>query len=200
MTVRTRKPAAERKAEIVDTAIRLAAESGPDRLTTEQLAAEIGISQPAIFRHFQTKNDIWKAVGQRICDLMGESGKLDNTVNPVEKLRSLTLSHLAFIKATPAVPAILFSRELHSQNEYLRSFFVNLMDQRQKKLAGLIQTGIDSGDLDENINPDDAAYLILAVIQGLAMRWSLNNRKFDLVTEGEKSLNLLITGFEKPRA
>lgn len=76
MTVRTRKPAAERKKEIVETAIRLAAECGPDRLTTESLAKEIGISQPAIFRHFPTKSDIWEAVGQRICDLMGESGKL----------------------------------------------------------------------------------------------------------------------------
>lgn len=197
MTVRTRKPAAERKAEIVDTAIRLAAESGPDRLTTEHLAEEIGISQPAIFRHFQTKNDIWQAVGQRICDLMGESGKLDNNVGPVEKLRALTLNHMAFIEATPAVPAILFSQELHSQNETLRAFFVNLMDLRRKKLAKVIQTGIDSGELKENLNADDAAYLILALIQGLAMRWSLNNRKFGLVDEGKKLLDLLISGFEK---
>lgn len=196
MTVRTRKPAAERKAEIVDTAIRLAAESGPDRLTTEQLADEIGISQPAIFRHFKTKNDIWQAVGQRICDLMGESGKLDNKISPVEKLRALTLNHLAFIEATPAVPAILFSQELHSQNKHLRTFFADLMAKRQQKLAGLIQTGIDAGEFDEHVTPDEAAYLILALIQGLAMRWSLNNRKFDLVDEGEKLLDLLIAGFK----
>ncbi|MHA1128190.1 MAG: TetR/AcrR family transcriptional regulator [Alphaproteobacteria bacterium] len=199
MTVRTRKPAAERKAEIVDTAIRLAAKTGPDRLTTEQLADEIGISQPAIFRHFKTKNDIWQAVGQRICDLMGESGKLENKTSPVEKLRSLTVSHIAFIEATPAVPAILFSQELHSQNETLRAFFANLMAMRQKKLAKLIQAGIDTGELKKSINADDAAYLILAIIQGLAMRWSLNNRKFDLVSEGEKLLDLLITGFEKSK-
>jgi len=33
---------------------------------------EIGISQPAIFRHFPAKADIWEAVGDRICRLMGE--------------------------------------------------------------------------------------------------------------------------------
>jgi len=35
---RKRKSSADRKAEIVDTAIRLAAEIGPDRVTTQHLA------------------------------------------------------------------------------------------------------------------------------------------------------------------
>lgn len=48
-TVSSRKPAEERKAEIVETTIRLAADIGPDRLTTDRLAKEIGISQAAIF-------------------------------------------------------------------------------------------------------------------------------------------------------
>ena len=58
-SVRTRKPAAERKAEIVEKAIRLAAEVGPDRMTTELLAREVGISQAGIFRHFENKSVIW---------------------------------------------------------------------------------------------------------------------------------------------
>ena len=36
--------------------------------------------------------------------------------------------------------------------------------------------------------PEDAAALILAAIQGLAMRWSLQRRGFDLQAEGERIL------------
>ena len=197
MTARTRKPAVERKAEIVDTALRLAAETGPDRLTTERLAEEIGISQPAIFRHFQTKNDIWQAVGQRICDLMGATAEKDTTLNPLNRLHKNAITHLAFIEKTPAVPAILFSQELHSQNEQLRTFFAKLMAKRHQKLATLIAAGIEAGEVDPRVNPDDAAYIILALIQGIAMRWSLNNRGFDLVAEGERLLDLQISGFKK---
>lgn len=199
MVVRVRKSAEDRKAEIVDTAIRLAADAGPDRLTTEQLAAEIGISQPAIFRHFPKKTDIWQAVGQRICDLMGESADPIEGAGPTQKLRNNVTNHFTFIEATPAVPAILFSQELHSQNEVLRGFFARLMAERQKKLAVLIQAGIDTGEFNVSVNASDAAYLILALIQGLAMRWSLNNRGFDLVSEGQRLLELQINGFSNHR-
>lgn len=195
MTVRTRKPAAERKREIVDTAIRLAAECGPDRLTTESLAKEIGISQPAIFRHFPAKSDIWEAVGERICTLMGENSQLIEATGPTDRLRKMVEAQLAFFESTPAVPAILFSRELHSENEKLRTFFAGLIAQRQKKLAELFSTGIKSGEFNKNINPDDAAYLVLALIQGLAMRWSLNNRNFDIVEAGSNMLDVQISGF-----
>ncbi len=197
MTVRTRKPAAERKKEIVDTAIRLAAECGPDRLTTESLAKEIGISQPAIFRHFPAKSDIWEAVGERICTLMGESSQLIEATGPADRLRKMMTAQLSFIESTPAVPAILFSRELHSENEKLRAFFSGLMAQRQKKLSELFTNGIESGEFNENINADDAAYLVLALIQGLAMRWSLNNRNFDLVKAGNDLLDVQLIGFAR---
>jgi len=194
MTVRTRKPAAERKKEIVDTAIRLAAECGPDRLTTESLAKEIGISQPAIFRHFPAKSDIWEAVGDRICMLMGESSQLIEATGPTDLLRKMVATQLAFIESTPAVPAILFSRELHSENEKLRTFFAGLMAQRQQKLTELFKSGIKSGEFNKDIDPQDAAYLVLALVQGLAMRWSLNNRNFDIVEAGSKMLDVQIRG------
>ena len=65
-TKRTRMPAEARKSEIVDCALKLAGKVGPERLTTEMIAREIGITQPAIFRHFAKKEEIWSAVGVRL--------------------------------------------------------------------------------------------------------------------------------------
>lgn len=199
MTVRTRKSAEERKAEIVDTAIRLAGEIGPDRVTTERLATEIGISQPGIFRHFPTKGDIWEAVAQRVGDLMKMKIRPDNDddeeTNPVDLLRKLVTGHLNFIQTTPAIPAILFSRELHAENENMRAFFADLIISRHHIFSTQVAAAIERGIFDEALDPDDAAYLVLALIQGLAMRWSLNARSFDLVTEGKRLLDLQLNGF-----
>ena len=71
------------------------------------------------------------------------------------------------------------------------------MAQRQKKLSELIETGIKNGEFNESLDPDDAAYLVLALIQGLAMRWSLNKRNFDLVEAGQKLLVVLMSGFAR---
>ena len=105
---RTRKSAEERKAEIVDAAIRLASEIGPDRLTTERLAQEVGISQPGIFRHFPTKAEIWKAVAQRIGLLFQENAATGERrdASPQDRLRRMVSDHLNFIRKTPAVPAM----------------------------------------------------------------------------------------------
>ena len=196
--VRIRKNATERKSEIVDAAIRLAAEIGPDRITTEHLAKEVGISQPGIFRHFSTKGDIWWAVAQQIGTMMGQKTGINSDSGgvPDVQLRELVLAHLGFIQTTPAIPAILFSRELHAENEKMRAFFAGLIGSRQRAFSKLIEAEVVAGKFRNSLNPDDAAYLVLALIQGLAMRWSLNARDFDLVAEGRRLLDLLLAGFE----
>ncbi len=198
MTTRTRKSAKERKTEIVDATLRLAGEIGPDRMTTELIAKEIGISQPGIFRHFPTKGAIWEAVGQHIGKLMQAKVALTKKKGalPVDELRDFVIGHLTFIETTPAIPAILFSRELHAENEKLRTFFAGLIASRHSHFSKLITAEIDSGRFKKTIDPDDASFLVLALIQGLAMRWSLNNRSFDLPSEGAQLLDLLLDGFK----
>lgn len=198
---RTRKSAEARKAEIVDAALHLAAEIGPDRLTTERLAAEIGLSQPGVFRHFPTKAGIWEAVAARIADMLRQNAARHSGEDgdPAERLQNLVVRQLTFLEATPAIPAILFSRELHAENEELRSFFVGLMGNLQRHFSALIEAEMDAGRFDKTLDPGDAATLILALIQGLAMRWSLNARDFDLAGEGARLLKLQLNGFRPKR-
>lgn len=194
---RIRKSAEARKAEIVDAALQLAAEIGPDRLTTERLASEIGLSQPGIFRHFPTKSDIWKAVAARIADMLRENAARHSREEgePAARVQNLVVRQLAFLAATPAIPAILFSRELHAENEELRIFFVGLMENLHRHFSALVAAEIDAGRFDKTLDPDDAATLIVALVQGLAMRWSLNARDFDLAEEGARLLKLQLDRF-----
>ncbi len=197
---RTRKSSDERKSEIVTAALEMAGDIGPDRLTTQALAKQVGLSHSGIFRHFPTKESIWEAVGQHIGQMMRPkaSAKDNSSRNPAQELIRFVHRHLSFFQATPAIPAILFSRELHSENEHLRKFFASMVASRHKHIAKIIKAGIDSNYFRNDIDADDAAYLILALIQGLAMRWSLNARNFDLADEGTRLLKLQLDGFTSP--
>lgn len=191
-SIKRRKPAAERKIEIVEMAIKLAAEVGPDRLTTEVLARKIGISQAAIFRHFKNKGAIWEAVALRLGEKVKQnwsSGTIDNTV-VFGDLKHLVLSHLSTIQDTPALPAILFSRELHAENENLRLFFVGMIQSFLARLTSLIEVETSKLKIDSPVSAEDAASLILSIVQGLALRWSLNANSFDLVKEGARLLDI----------
>ena len=193
---RIRKSAEDRKREIVMAAIRLAGDVGPDRLTTQHLADAVGLTQPAIFRHFATKSDIWRAVGEHIAKALSKEKTDPQVENPLECLRDLVFDHLGSIARTPAIPAILFSRELHVENDQLRQHFEKLMQSRRENFAGLFAKARDNGDITPRVAPEDAAALVLATIQGIAMRWSLENKSFDLQTEGTRLISSLIDGFK----
>ncbi len=191
-----RKSAEDRKAEIASVVLRLAAKVGPDRLTTEDIAQAVGLSQPAIFRHFPRKQDIWQAVAARIgADMATCWTKAGNgSGTPSGRLRALVEAQLRLIQSTPALPAILFSRELHAENEGLRQTFVEMMGRFHQVLRSAITDGIRMQEFRDDIDAADAAWLVLGLIQGLAVRWSLSARAFPLVDEGRRLLELQLRG------
>jgi len=197
MISRTRKTAGARKLEIVEAALKLAGERGPHQITTEALADIVGISQAGIFRHFQSKDDIWEAVAQHIAKLAHTKLSISSVENrqPGNRLRAMIVGHLTFIETTPAIPAILFSRELHAKNEKLRAYFAAMITTRKRELANAVSEEVSAGRFKISLDADAAAFLILAFIQGLAMRWSLDEQKFDLVDEGRTLMELLLEGF-----
>jgi AcrR family transcriptional regulator len=167
-------------------------------MTTAALAQEVGISHACVFRHFPNKGAIWNAVGRYIGKLLAVKTTLSDKsdIRPIDQLRELVIAHLTFIEATPAIPAILFSRELHSENDKLRAFFEGLITSRHQYFSNLVADEIETGRFRPDIEPEDAAYLMLSLVQGLAMRWSLNARNFCLADEGRRLLELQLSGFK----
>ena len=117
--------------------------------------------------------------------------------SPINKLRALIAAQLRLIQATPAIPAILFSRELHTKNKELRVAFLALMGRFRGLIADLIIHAQDAGEIRGDIDPDDAALLIVGLVQGLALRWSLSGREFSLTEEGQRLLELQLSGFAR---
>lgn len=198
----SRKSADERKTEIVSVALRLADRVGPERLTTEAIAHAIGLTQPAIFRHFPTKQDLWEAVAMRIGEKMEArwAKALRPDATPTEQIRAIIAAQLRLIQSTPAIPAILFSRELHTKNKALRGAFFGLLGRFHKLIADLMEQARESGELRPDVDPSDAAFLIIGLVQGLAVRWSISGRRFDLTEEGCRLLEVQLSGFACERA
>jgi AcrR family transcriptional regulator len=59
--VRGRLPAAERRAAIVDAALRVFGEGSYDGATTAEIARTAGVSEPILYRHFASKRDLYFA-------------------------------------------------------------------------------------------------------------------------------------------
>ena len=199
-----RKPAEDRKADIVEALLRLADQIGPDRLTTNDIAREVGVTQAAIFRHFPTKAELWSAVGEVITARLAEAWQqaLAANTTPKDRLRALIAAQLRQIETTPALPAILHSRELNVDNAILREKFRGLLMQYQAHLVANLEGMIADGSITPDVKPQDAAALLTSLVQGIAIRWSLGSRGFALQPEGLRLLDVQLVLFacrEGPR-
>ena len=62
MSTTTRMSSVERRSAIIDTAIRLFCERGFRGVTTRELAAAVGVSEPVLYQHFPSKRDLYTAI------------------------------------------------------------------------------------------------------------------------------------------
>lgn len=186
-----RTSATTRKAEIVAATLRLADELGPDRLTTQAVADAVGLTQPAIFRHFSTKQALWQAVAETIDAKMTKAWQsvLASNSAPLDRLALLIRTQLRHIEGNPAIPAILHSRELQVENSDLRDRFRSLMMRFQGLLRTELMAARDGGLIRSDVDPDDGAVLLISLVQGLAIRWALSSRLFVLEEEGKRLLD-----------
>ena len=187
-----RKSAELRKAEIVAAVLDLADRIGPDRVTTGAAASAVGVSQAALFRHFPTKAAMWLAVADHVAGELAMEWEraLAGTDGPIDRVKALVGAQLGQIVSTPALPMLLFSRELNVGNEDLRAAFHGLLMKFQGLIVAELARGQDAGFLRREVAPEDAAVLLTSLVQGMAIRWSLGARNFSLIGEGKRLLDV----------
>ncbi len=196
-----RKSTELRKAEIVAAVLDLADRIGPDRVTTGAAAAAVGVSQAALFRHFPTKAEMWLAVADHVAGELAIAWQraMTGTDGPIDRVTALVGAQLGQIVSTPALPMLLFSRELNVGNEDLRAAFRGLLMKFQGLIVTELARGQTAGSLRREVAPEDAAVLLTSLVQGMAIRWSLGARNFSLIGEGKRVLEIqlrLLTGKE----
>ena len=177
----------ERKKEIVEATLNLTAEHGIKRVTTQAIADKVGIAQPTVFRHFKTREAIFSAVigwiAENLFKAISKGARPDDT--PDEQLRLLILRQLTFINKHRAIPKVLFSDLLHLESPQLRAALQEVMDRYTKRVTTLLDDGIQAGCFREDLDAEETARYLAALIQGLVLRWSINEFSFSLEEEAD---------------
>ena len=109
--VRTRKHGEDRRLEIAEAALRVIAAHGLRRFTTAALAAEVGVTDGALFRHFPTKEAIVLAAINRVEELLFQ-GFPPAEDEPIARLGAFFLRRVAAIQERPGISRLIVSEEL----------------------------------------------------------------------------------------
>lgn len=190
----------DRKAQILDTALALAFEGGPGRVTTVAIAARLGLTQPAIYRHFRSKAELWHAITDRLGDEVARNldAAATSGAPAVSRLRALVLGQIALIARTPALPEIMLARDPTSAEAVVRAAMQARMAAFQSSLVGLCAAAQTEGALRDDLPAADIAALVMGVVQSLALRLVLTQDPGPVAADGQRLLDLQLAAFARP--
>jgi len=183
-----RKSGEERQAEIVQSALDLAAEKGLSNVTTQDIAGRVGIAQPTIFRHFPNRDAIFRATMEFVAGGLFKAleGLFSADMPADERLRRMLERQFAFISKRRGVPRLLFSDRLHLEDPELKATVRRIMERYQERVARILAEGKESGCFRADLDENEAAKMIAATFQGVVMRWSLYDFNFPIEEEAER--------------
>lgn len=172
-----RKPTRHRREDIIEATLALLAEFPPGEVSTRDVADRVGISQPAIFKHFESRDALFSAVVESVTEeLMSQTMHALREESGVAAIRLLCEQLLRFAASRPGLPRLLvfdvsqmvevtFHRQLRTLVSSQRSTIQLLLE--QEVMAQTLPT----------LNTKDAAFSLVALLQGTLLSWLHDGRR-----------------------
>ena len=165
-------PAEDRRAVTVEAVVELAAEQNPSDITTAAIAKRMGLTQGALFRHFQNKDAIIQAVMQWVAErLLSRTEKaVQAASSPLAALEAMFMAHVEFVVEHPGVPRMLFGELQRAEQTAPKRMAQTLIRRYGERLHRLLEQGKACGELDAQLDTEASATLFIGTIQGLVMQ------------------------------
>ena len=185
----------ERQAEIIEKSIEIIADKGIQGLTIKNLSKEIGISEPAIYRHFESKTAILIAILSTFEDMAEMLGlMMENSEDTaIEKIEYLFNKMTDVFTGTPSLVSVIFSEEIFKNEDVLKQKITGILNKNEETIEKIIKIGQEKGEVRTDIDFKNIALIFMGSLRLLVKRWDLNEYNFDLKEEGSKLTKSLQT-------
>lgn len=130
-----RKPG-ERRLQILQTLAAMLQEPQPEKITTAALAARIGVSEAALYRHFSSKAQMYEGLIEFIEQtLFGLIARITvDTPAPLDQVEAILVMLLNFAEKNPGMTRVLIGDALVHENERLQKRINQLHDRIEAQL------------------------------------------------------------------
>ena len=130
-----RKPG-ERRLQILQTLAAMLQEPKPEKITTAALAARVGVSEAALYRHFASKAQMYEGLIEFIEQtLLGLIARITaDTPSPAAQIEAILGMLLNFSEKNPGMTRVLIGDALVHENERLQKRINQLHDRIEAQL------------------------------------------------------------------
>lgn len=159
---------AQRRQQILEALAQMLEDNPGDRITTARLAAQVGVSEAALYRHFPSKAKMFdgliefaeEALFQRVAIILQEENEA------LGRCRHILLLLLTFAERNPGISRLLTGEALTGETERLRHRINQVMDRVETQLRQALR----EAELREGLRPviplPEAANLLFCSAEG----------------------------------
>jgi AcrR family transcriptional regulator len=198
MCARQRETTEIRQQQITDAALHIIGNKGIHGATIAEIAAEVGISEGNIYRHFRNKEEIIKSViekiGEDLCQILTS---VRDITAPLKRMGEIFQRHLALAANNKGIPRTIFSEEVMVIQELLREEVKNRLTAYFKGVCETIREGQKLGFILAELNPEAVTSMFIGTINFTVIRWTLSNFQLDMETEGKYLWETFMKSIEK---
>jgi AcrR family transcriptional regulator len=163
-----RRPTADRQREIADAALRIIARDGLGKFTAAALAAEVGLTNGALFRHFAGMDEIVSAAIDRAEEVLFEQFPHDDS-DPLRRLGQFVCARLTAVRQHPDVLRVVYTDELAragaDRSKRVRGF-------KRRSVAFVrdcLEEAATLGLLKEVLEPKELTLIVVGTIMAAAL-------------------------------
>lgn len=189
----------DRQIEIMEAATNRISKFGIQNLTIKTLAEDIGLSEPALYRHFKNKNEILLSLLEYF------KTEMENRIQSIpfktkdtegDKLRAIFNSQLQTFVNKPAIVSVIFAESIFHYDESLSNKVSEIMDMMQHFVKENIQKGQENGQYNKLIGASTLTTIIIGGIRMTVLKWKLSGHKSDLIKDGKAVLGGILKMIE----
>jgi AcrR family transcriptional regulator len=189
----------ERQIEIIEAATKRIDEHGIQDLTIKTLAADLNLSEAALYRHFKSKNEILLGLLTYFIEEM--KGRLSVLLSKKDGsasdlLKDLFDSQLKTFVQKPSIVSVIFSESIFQFNKELSSTVSSMMELMQNHIEGIVKKGQANGTFSKMVGVSTTTTIIMGGMRITVLKWKLSGHKSDLRKDGTKVLNGILKMIE----
>jgi len=151
------KRSPDRKEHIVSETYALILEYGMSGTTTARIAARVGVTEAALYRHFKNRREILLSVFEQVASRF-LAVLISKEENVPDYIQTISLALYRYIMSHPEDAKVIYEFICAPPAENLRGTFQNRLMEMLVFLEQLLAKGISQGTIRSDINPRRIAW------------------------------------------
>lgn len=183
----------KRQNQIIKESIKIIDEKGIQGFTIKNLSKAIGISEPGLYRHFESKFHILLEILDEFKTRIVNFNivLMNSDLNSIEKIEKIYQTHIPFFAENPALISIIFAEEIFNNDKELYQKINEILKANEEVISKIIEEGQNSGEIKFEIDKKQIAIILMGSLRLLVKKWKQSLYSFDINAEGNKLLETI---------